>query len=264
MNISSYLKEISSYPLLSRDEEVEISKSILEGDLEAYDKLITANLRLVVSIAKRYTKLGVPLQDLIQEGNIGLIKAVEKFDYTMGKKFSTYATFWIKQSILRYISSNKGVIRYPVYIYDNLSKIKKFVSEYIVKYGNSPDITVIAKGVYMKEKDVEKYLKLNNTFLNSLDETYGENCDLHGALPDESGYIEDNLILESDREKLLKTLDILEEKEKNIIIFRFGLLGEEILTLDVLGKQMNLTRERVRQLQIRALKKLKIYLQYQN
>ena len=264
MNISNYLKEISHYPLLTREEEVEISKHILEGDIDAHDKLITANLRLVVSIAKKYTKLGVPIQDLIQEGNIGLIKAVEKFDYTMGKKFSTYATFWIKQSILRYISSNKGVIRYPVYIYDNLSKIKKFVAAYKSKNSCEPSLEEISAETELKVKDIKRYLKLNDITFNSLDDSYGETGDLHSLVADKNGYIEENLILENDRKKLLKTLDILGAKEREIIIYRFGLLNNEVLTLDILGKKMNLTRERIRQLQIRALNKLKIYLMYQN
>jgi RNA polymerase sigma factor (sigma-70 family) len=264
MNISNYLKEISHYPLLSRDEEIEVSKHILEGDTEAQDRLVTANLRLVVSIAKKYTKLGVPIQDLIQEGNIGLMRAVEKFDYTMGKKFSTYATFWIKQSILRYISSNKGVIRYPVYIYDNLAKIKKFVATYKSKNSCEPTIEEISQYTEIKVRDIKRYLNLDDITFNSLDDSYGESGDLHGLIADKNGYIEENLIQESDREKLLKTLDILGEKEKEIIIHRFGLLNNEILTLDVLGKRLNLTRERIRQLQLRALNKLKIYLQYHN
>jgi len=264
MNISNYLKEIGCYPLLTKDEEIEVSKHILEGDTEAYDRLITANLRLVVSIAKKYAKLGIPIQDLIQEGNIGLMKAVEKFDYTMGKKFSTYATFWIKQSILRYISSNKRVIRYPVYIYDNLAKIKKYMTNHRAKYGCEPSLEDIAKETELKIKDIKRYLKLNEVTFNSLDESYGEAGDLHSIIADKNCYIEENLIFESDKEKLLKTLDILGEKEREIIIYRFGLLNNEVLTLDILGKRLHLTRERIRQLQIRALNKLKIHLQYNN
>lgn len=264
MNISNYLKEIGRYPLLTKDEEIEISKHILEGDIDAQDRLITANLRLVVSIAKKYTKLGIPIQDLIQEGNIGLMKAVEKFDYTMGKKFSTYATFWIKQSILRYISSNKGVIRYPVYIYDNLAKIKKYMTKYKSKYGCEPSLEDVAVKTELKVKDIKRYLKLNDVTFNSLDESYGETGDLHSMIADKNGYIEENLILESDKEKLLKTLDVLGAKEREIIIHRFGLLNNEVLTLDILGKRLHLTRERIRQLQIRALNKLKIHLQYNN
>lgn len=264
MNISNYLKEIGDYPLLTREEEIEISKHILEGDIEAQSQLITANLRLVVSIAKKYTQLGIPIQDLIQEGNIGLMKAVEKFDHTMGRKFSTYATFWIKQSIFRYISSNKGVIRYPVYIYDNLAKIKKVIAKYKLKYSYEPSLEEVAAETELKIKDIKRYLKLNDVTFNSLDDSYGETGDLHSIIADENGYIEENLILESDKKKLLKTLDILGAKEKLIIIHRFGLLDNEILTLDILGKKMNLTRERIRQLQVRALNKLKIYLQYDN
>jgi RNA polymerase sigma factor (sigma-70 family) len=264
MNISNYLKEISHYPLLTREEEVEVSKNILQGDIDAHDMLVTSNLRLVVSIAKKYTKLGVPIQDLIQEGNIGLMKAVEKFDYTMGKKFSTYATFWIKQSILRYISSNKGVIRYPVYIYDNLAKIKKYIAIHRSQKNCEPTIEEISENTEIKIRDIKRYLSLDGVTFNSLDEAYGETGDLHGMIADKNELIEENLIAQSDKEKLLKTLEILGDKEKEIIIHRFGLLENDILTLDVLGKRLNLTRERIRQLQIRALNKLRVYLQYHN
>lgn len=264
MNISDYLKEIGSYPLLTKDEEINISKDILKGNIDAQDRMITSNLRLVVSIAKKYNKLGIPIQDLIQEGNIGLMKAVERFDYTMGKKFSTYATFWIKQSILRYISSNKGVIRYPIYIYDNLAKIKKYMTKFKLKYGCEPTLEDISLKTELKVKDIERYLKLNEVTFNSLDEPYGEIGNLHSMIADKNGYIEENLIFENDKEKLLKTLDLLGTKEREIIIYRFGLLNNDVLTLDILGKRLNLTRERIRQLQIRALNKLRIHLKYNN
>jgi RNA polymerase sigma factor (sigma-70 family) len=264
MNISDYLKEIGHYPLLTREEEIAISKHILEGNIDAQDQLITANLRLVVSIAKKYTQLGIPVQDLIQEGNIGLIRAVEKFDHTMGKRFSTYATFWIKQSIFRYISSNRRVIRYPIYIYDNLSKIKKFIIKYKSKYNSEPSLEEISTETELKVKDIKRYLKLNDVTFNSLDDSFGETGDLYNMIADKNSYIEENLIIENDKEKLLKTLDILGAKERKIIIYRFGLLDNEILTLGILAKEMNLTKERIRQLQVRALNKLKRYLQYQN
>ncbi|MCK5780766.1 MAG: sigma-70 family RNA polymerase sigma factor [Psychrilyobacter sp.] len=264
MNISNYLKEISHYPLLTRDEEVDVSKHILEGDTDAHETLITSNLRLVVSIAKNYTKLGVPIQDLIQEGNIGLMKAVEKFDYTMGRKFSTYATFWIKQSILRYISSNKGVIRYPVYIYDNLSKIKKFKAKYKSEYNSDPTIEVISENTELKVRDIKRYLRLDSVTFNSLEDSFGEGGNLHGIIADENEFIEEKLIIKSDKQKLIDTLNILGTKEKEIIIYRYGLLDNEVLTLDALGKKLNLTRERIRQLQIRALNRLRIYLKYHN
>jgi len=262
MDILDYLKEIGHYPLLTREEEIEISKNILEGNIEAQDQLITANLRLVVSIAKKYTQSGISVQDLIQEGNIGLIKAVKRFDHTMGIKFSTYATFWIKQSIFRYISSNKRVIRYPVYIYDNLSKIKKFMMKYKSKYSCEPSLEEVSEETEIKIKDIKRYLKLNDVTFNSLDDPNGETMNLHGMIEDKNSYIEENLIIENDREKLLKKLDILGAKERKVIIYRFGLLDNEILTLGILGEEMNLTKERIRQLEIRALKKLKKCLQY--
>jgi len=264
MNISDYLKEIGHSSLLTKEEEIDISKHILEGDIDAQDQLIVANLRLVVSIAKKYTKLGIPLQDLIQEGNIGLIKAVKKFDYTMGRRFSTYATFWIKQSIFRYISCNRRVIRYPIYIYNNLSKIKKFIITYRSKYNYEPTLEEISKETGLKLKDIERYLKLNDITFNSLDDFSEESRDFYNIISDKNNYIEENLIIKNDREKLFKGLNLLGNKERKIIIYRFGLLDNEILTLGILGQEMNLTKERIRQLETRALNKLKRYLEYKN
>ena len=261
MNISNYLKEISHYPLLTKQEEIEFALKAQSGDEAAKEKLVTSNLRLVVSIAKKYINIGIPVLDLIQEGNIGLIKAVSKFDTTMDKRFSTYATFWIKQSILRYISSNKGVIRYPTYIYDNISKINKFIRDYKNKNGSIPSVEKIALGLEFKEKDVEKYLNIFEQSLNSLEESYGENGDLHSIIPSEEVF-EDQIITDSVNEELMKNLKILNSKERDVIIHRFGLFNKNVLTLEEIGNHLNLTRERIRQIQLKAIDKLRDKFRY--
>ncbi|ADO82247.1 sigma-70 family RNA polymerase sigma factor [Ilyobacter polytropus] len=261
MNISNYLKEISHYPLLTKEEEIEFALKAQNGDESAHEKLVTSNLRLVVSIAKKYINIGIPVLDLIQEGNIGLIKAVSKFDTTMDKRFSTYATFWIKQSILRYISSNKGVIRYPTYIYDNISKINKFIRDYKNKYGSVPSIEVIATGLEFKKKDVEKYLNIFEQSLNSLEESYGENGDLHSIIPSDDLF-EEQIITDSVNEELISNLKILNSKERDVIIHRFGLFNKNVLTLEEIGNHLNLTRERIRQIQLKAIDKLRDKFRY--
>lgn len=261
MNISNYLKEISHYPLLTKQEEIEFALKAQNGDEAAQEKLVTSNLRLVVSIAKKYINIGIPVLDLIQEGNIGLIKAVKKFDTTMDKRFSTYATFWIKQSILRYISSNKGVIRYPTYIYDNISKINKFIRDYKNKYDSVPSIKNIARGLEFKEKDVEKYINIFEMSLNSLEESYGENGDLHSIIPSEDLF-EEQIITDSVNEELMKNLKILNSKERDVIIHRFGLFNKNVLTLEEIGSHLNLTRERIRQIQLKAIDKLRDKFRY--
>ncbi|MBC2855799.1 MAG: RNA polymerase sigma factor RpoD/SigA [Cetobacterium sp.] len=257
MNISDYLKEISHYPLLSKEEERTYSLKAKEGDSEAKDRIVISNLRLVVSVAKKYSNLGIPLLDLIQEGNIGLIKAVEKFDPYLERKFSTYAMFWIKQSILRYISCNRGLIRFPTYIYDNISKIKKSIQRYRVENTSDPCIEFIALEIGMKKKDVEKYLDILEQSLNSLEETCGENGDYHSIIPGDD-YLEENIIEEESKSELIKNLECLTPNEKEVIIHRYGLFDKKILTLEEIGNCLNLTRERIRQIQIRAIDKLKL------
>lgn len=261
MNISEYLKEISYYPLLSKEEEIDIAVRAQSGDEEAKDRLVISNLRLVVSIAKKYINVGIPVLDLIQEGNIGLIKAVGKFDPTMGRRFSTYATFWIKQSILRYISSNRGVIRYPTYVYDNISKINKFVQEYKTVNNSLPTLEIIAQTLEFKVKDVEKYLNIFEQNLNSLEESYGENSDLHSIIPSEEIF-EDSIIKKSVNENLIESLNALNPNERSVIIHRFGLFNKNILTLEEIGNNLNLTRERIRQIQIKAIDKLRDEIEY--
>ncbi|MGL4307930.1 sigma-70 family RNA polymerase sigma factor [Cetobacterium sp. SF1] len=261
MNISDYLKEISHYPLLTKEEEHLYSLKAIDGDKDSVEKLVTCNLRLVVSVAKKYSNLGIPLLDLIQEGNIGLIKAVGKFNPYLERKFSTYAIFWIKQSILRYISCNRGLIRFPTYIYDNISKINKYIQKYRAKENKEPSLIEIAKGTEMKLKDVEKYLDLVDQSLNSLDEICGENGDYHSMIASNEE-LEESIICEEEKNFLMRKLRCLTPNEQQVLIYRYGLFNKKILTLEEIGDYLNLTRERIRQIQIRAIDKLKIEYNY--
>jgi len=265
MNIAEYLKEISKFSLLNREQEVELSKKILSGDTEAKEELVNSNLRLVVSVAKNYLKLGIPLSDLIQEGNVGLIKATEKFDHTQGKRFSTYATFWIKQSILRYITSNKSIIRYPAHIYDTLAKIDKYSTKYRRENNSEPSNLEIANGIGVKEKKVKKYMRLVNVSINSLEESWADgSSSLHSCIADKNDSIEDILVSTVVNNALKSSLTKLNKKEQNVIIHRFGLYNEKKLTLEELGDKLNLTRERIRQIQKRAIMKLKKEMHLEN
>lgn len=256
MQISDYLKDISAHSLLTREEEYQLSVLSLEGDDSARERLITSNLRLVVSIAKRYFNVGMPMQDLIQEGNIGLIKAVERFDPTMGKRFSTYATWWIKQSILRALTTTKGMMRYPAYVHDNISKITKFIRAYKSDYEQIPSTEIIAEALEFKVKDVIKYMDLINQSFVSLEDTFNDNVSLHSVIPDEF-YFEDELFAEYEYIELIDLLNKLNSKEKKVIVNRYGLFDSTVLTLEQIGEEMNLTRERIRQIQLIALKKLR-------
>lgn len=257
MNITDYLKDISFYPLLSKDEECELSTLSANGDDDAREKLIISNLRLVVSVAKKYVNVGMPIQDLIQEGNIGLIKAVEKFDPSLGKRFSTYATWWIKQSILRALSSTKGIMRYPAYVHDNISKIKKFLQAYKISSDAIPDNEFIAEILEMKVSEVEKCINLINLSYVSFEESFNnENVNLHSVIPDKL-FVEEQVFEDFESSELEDMLSVLNDKEKKVIIYRFGLFNTDALTLEDIGSKLNLTRERIRQIQIIALKKLK-------
>lgn len=256
MDMSEYLKEISHYPLLTKEEERIYSFKILQGDEEYKDKLIVSNLRLVVSIAKRYSNLGIPMLDLIQEGNIGLIKAVEKFDPRMRIRFSTYATFWIKQGILRYISCNKNLIRVPTYIYENISKINKFIQKYRNEIGEEPTFTEVGEKLNMKEHDVERYLFLEEKNFNFLEDTYGDNGDYHEVIPGED-CLEETIVEGDVKKSILMFIEKLTPNEKKVIIHRYGLFNQTIKTLEEIGNELQLTRERIRQIQISAIDKLK-------
>ncbi|NLK63006.1 MAG: sigma-70 family RNA polymerase sigma factor [Fusobacteria bacterium] len=257
MNITDYLKDISYYPLLTKDEECELSTLSAKGDFNARERLIISNLRLVVSVAKKYVHTGMPIQDLIQEGNIGLIKAVEKFDPTLGKRFSTYATWWIKQSILRSLSTTKGIMRFPAYVHDNISKIKKIMQNYKINAELLPNNELIAELLELKVSEVDKCINLINLSYVSFEESFSnDNTSLHNIVPDKC-FTEDEIIDEFDSRGIENMLSVLNEKEKKVIIYRFGLFDYDPLTLEDIGAKLNLTRERIRQIQIIAINKLK-------
>jgi len=257
--VRMYLKEIGKVPLLSADEEIELAKKMELGDEEAKKRLAEANLRLVVSIAKRYVGRGMLFLDLIQEGNLGLIKAVEKFDYRKGYKFSTYATWWIRQAITRAIADQARTIRIPVHMVDTINKVMRAQRELLNELGREPELDEIADRMGLTPEKVNEVLKLAQEPV-SLETPIGEEEDSH--LGD---FIQDehiatpvqaatNTLL---REKLIEVMDSLSDREKKVLIMRYGLDDGKERTLEEVGKEFNVTRERIRQIEAKALWKIK-------
>lgn len=255
--ISLYLSDIQKYRLLTKEEEYELLRRIKEeNDEQARQLLILSNLRLVISTAKKLLGKGLPLIDLISEGNIGLIKAINKFDYDKGHRFSTYAVWWIKQSIKKAIINTGRDIRIPSYKYEQLSKVNKVISDYTNKYGEAPSVEYIAKKVDLKES---KVVLLINGFQDilSLNETIGDNIYLEDIIGATSN-IEEELIKESQILEMYELLEkILNERERQILSLRYGLHDNKIHTLKEIGERLNITRERVRQIEKKAIIKLK-------
>ena len=257
--IRSYLYEIGRIPLLTGEEEVILAKRIEKGDKEATQLLITANLRLVVSIAKKYSKSNLELLDLIQEGNIGLMRAVEKFDYTKGFKFSTYATWWIRQAITRAIADQARTIRIPVHMIETINKFNKTTNILATKLGRPPTDEEIAKEM---EIEVEKISEIRKIKQNptSLATPIGEEKDskLQDIIPDDwSQSPEDYATGEYLKNQLKDILDSLQDRERRVLSLRFGLDDGVSRTLEEVGKEFGVTRERIRQIEAKALKKLK-------
>ncbi len=254
-----YLKEIGSIPLLSAEEEVFLAKRIEEGDEEAKKQLTEANLRLVVSIAKKYVGRGMSFLDLIQEGNIGLMKAVEKFDYRMKNKFSTYATWWIRQAITRGIADNGKTIRVPVHMVETINKTLRVSRTLLQELGREPTSREIADKMGLSVQKVEEILKTSRDPV-SLDTPIGEEEDsqLGDFIPDETSV---SLIDSVSRSMLKKELDeamkSLSEREREVLRLRFGLDDDRPKTLEEVGKEFRVTRERIRQIEAKALRKLK-------
>jgi len=257
--VRMYLKEIGKVPLLTADEEVELARRMEEGDDEAKKKLAEANLRLVVSIAKRYVGRGMLFLDLIQEGNLGLIKAVEKFDYRKGYKFSTYATWWIRQAITRAIADQARTIRIPVHMVETINKLIRVSRQLLQDYGREPTPEEIAEKMNLSVDRVREILKISQEPV-SLETPIGEEEDSH--LGD---FIQDdNVPAPADaaaftmlREQLEEVLDTLTEREQKVLRLRFGLDDGHARTLEEVGKEFNVTRERIRQIEAKALRKLR-------
>lgn len=260
--LQMYLKDIGKTKLLKRGEEQELGKIILEGDkhkaLIAKKKLVQANLRLVVSIAKKYTGQGVLFMDLVQEGSLGLIKAANKFDYSKGFKFSTYATWWIRQTIVRAIANNSKVIRVPVHMIDKIRLVKKAMFDINYTTGHEATVEEISQKLKMPEKQVTMVLNTIKLEPVSLDTPIADNLSLEDYISDDN-YVSpenntQNNLLKIHVEKILKGLN---QKERKILIGRFGIDGSKPKTLEELGKDMGFSKERIRQIECIALKKLR-------
>ncbi len=260
--LQMYLKDIGKTKLLKRKEELEIGKDILEGDeyiaIEAKKKLIQSNLRLVVSIAKKYTGQGVLFMDLVQEGSLGLIKAANKYDYSKGFKFSTYATWWVRQTIVRAIANNSKVIRIPVHMIDKIRLVKKAMFELNYETGKEPTIEEISEKIKMPIRQVQIVLDTIKLEPMSLDTPIAENLALEDYIPDENYCSPENntqnSMLKSHIENVLNQLS---QKERKIIVHRFGIDGKKPKTLEELGKEMGFSKERIRQIETIALNKLR-------
>jgi RNA polymerase primary sigma factor len=255
--IRTYLKEIGGVSLLSAKDEVRLAKLIEKGDQNAKNALIEANLRLVVSVAKRYMGRGLNLLDLIQEGNLGLIRAVEKFDYRKGFKFSTYATWWIRQAVSRAIADQSRTIRIPVHMVDAINRVTRAQRELVQDIGRQPSAAEIGKQLDLPPDKVEELLELARETV-SLEAPMG---DTEASLAD---FIEDEHTRQPDqltarkimKEDLRKTLDGLPDRERKIIELRYGLSGNDPMTLEQVGQVFGVTRERIRQMEIRTLRRL--------
>lgn len=257
--VRQYLKEIGNYPLLSLSDEIELAKKIEKGDGQAKRTLAEANLRLVVNIAKRYVGRGLSFLDLIQEGNLGLIKAVDKFDYNKGYKFSTYATWWIRQAITRSIADQSRTIRIPVHMSEVINKTYRVSRSLLQELGREPSEQELASAMNLPIEKVREILKVSADPI-SLDTTIGEEDDSH--LGD---FIKDETVVGPEdaasyamlQEQIKKLLETLTEREQRVLILRFGLEDGRSRTLEEVGKEFQVTRERIRQIEAKALRKLR-------
>lgn len=257
--VRTYLKEIGSIPLLTAEEEVELAKQMAEGSERAKQKMAEANLRLVVSIAKRYVGRGMLFLDLIQEGNLGLIKAVEKFDYTKGYKFSTYATWWIRQAITRAIADQARTIRIPVHMVETINKVIRVSRQLLQELGHDPSAEEIADEMGMPVEKVREILKIAQEPV-SLETPIGEEEDSHlgDFIPDENAEEPAEAASFSMlKEQISDVLDTITPREKKVIELRFGMIDGKSRTLEEVGKEFGVTRERIRQIEAKAIRKLR-------
>lgn len=257
--VRMYLKEIGTVPLLTADEELKLAQRKAEGDEAAKERLIEANLRLVVSIAKRYTGRGMSFLDLVQEGNLGLIKGVEKFDYTKGYKLSTYATWWIRQSVTRALADQARTIRVPVHMVETINKMSKMQRKLTLELGYEPSVTELAEALDMSEDKVMEIMQIAREPA-SLETPIGEEDDSNlGDFVADSNVVtpEGNVESVMLREHIDALLGDLKERERQVIVLRFGLEDGHPRTLEEVGKEFNVTRERIRQIEAKALRKLR-------
>ncbi len=257
--VRMYLKEIGKVSLLTQEEEIELAVRMSQGDEEAKRRMAEANLRLVVSIAKRYVGRGMLFLDLIQEGNLGLIKAVEKFDYTKGYKFSTYATWWIRQAITRAIADQARTIRIPVHMVETINKVIRVTRQLLQELGHDPSAEEIAAEMNMPVDKVRDILKIAQEPV-SLETPIGEEEDSHlgDFIPDEDASEPSEAASFSLlKEQLMEVLDTLTPREKKVLELRFGIVDGRTRTLEEVGKEFNVTRERIRQIEAKALRKLR-------
>ena len=257
--VRMYLKEIGKVPLLSAAEEIEIAKRMADGDQDAKKQLAEANLRLVVSVAKRYVGRGMLFLELIQEGNLGLIKAVEKFDYRKGYKFSTYATWWIRQAITRAIADQARTIRIPVHMVETINKLIRVNRQLLQEYGREPRPDEIAREMGISEEKVREIIKVAQEPV-SLETPIGEEEDSHlgDFIPDDDAPAPAEVAAFTLlKEQLMEVLDTLTPREEKVLRLRFGLDDGKARTLEEVGREFNVTRERIRQIEAKALRKLR-------
>jgi RNA polymerase primary sigma factor len=258
--IKIYLREIGQTPLLTREEEVKLARRIKRGDQAARQQMIKANLRLVVKIAHDYSSYGLPLLDLISEGNIGLMKAVERFDPKKGGKLSTYAAWWIKQSIKRALANQSKTIRLPVHLVDKIARMRRVAMQLAEEFGREPTDEELAEELLMTPAKIAQ-LRTAAIRPASLDATVGQEEDgasLGDMIGDESAHTPSDLLSDKNlRKSVMDLLHVLDERELKIITMRFGLDGKKEMTLEEVGKKFKVTRERIRQLQNIALRKIK-------
>ena len=257
--VRMYLKEIGNVPLLTTEQEVELAKRVEAGDEEAKKQLTEANLRLVVSIAKKYVGRGMPFLDLIQEGNMGLMKAVDKFDYTKGYKFSTYATWWIRQAITRGIADTGRTIRVPVHMVETINKTLRMTRTLLQELGREPTPEEVAERLNVSVSRVREVLKISRDPV-SLDTPIGEEDDSHlGDFIEDGSALSpaDSAAFSMLRAELATALESLTDRERQVVKLRFGLEDGRARTLEEVGKEFNVTRERIRQIEAKALRKLR-------
>jgi len=258
--LSTYLAEISKIPLLTSQEEIRLARLAQKGDGSARRKLIVSNLRLVVSIAKKYLYYGLPLLDLIEEGNLGLMKAVDRYDPERGCKFSTYATWWIRQAVTRSLSNHGRTVRIPVYITDNISKYKRITEELYIRLGRQPELAELAEAMGIKTTEVQKIQALVDVVspLENMSSTDAEGPRgiPEGSEPHQMDKGIEQIELDQQMEALMEQLT---EREANIVRYRYGLMDGSAHTLEETGKKFRLTRERIRQIEKDVMKRLRTF-----